>query len=101
MPWPTHGHEVTRGFFRALTRPRQAVRIELRPTYFPGQHSYAEPRRFVVFTATSGMPDAIKPEFEGRRWAPVQSSAQHKAECDCAEFYGGKCKWPKCGGVPT
>lgn len=35
--WPTHGHEVTRGYFRALTRPRTAVRIQLRPTYFAGR----------------------------------------------------------------
>jgi hypothetical protein len=67
MPWPTHGHEVTRGFFRALTRPRQAVRVELRPTYFPGQAF--DFRRTFFIAATSGMPDAIKPEFADRRWA--------------------------------
>jgi len=43
MPWPTHGHEVTRGFFRALTRPRQAVRVELRPTYFPPLYRMRSP----------------------------------------------------------
>jgi hypothetical protein len=24
-------------------------------------------------------------------------SAQHKAKCNCTEFYGGVCQWPKCG----
>lgn len=23
-------------------------------------------------------------------------SAQHRAECDCAEFTGGRCEWPRC-----
>lgn len=23
-------------------------------------------------------------------------SDQHRAECDCREFYGGECLWPKC-----
>lgn len=23
-------------------------------------------------------------------------SAQHRAECDCSEFYMGKCTWPAC-----
>jgi hypothetical protein len=46
MPWPIHGHEVTRGYFRALTRPRDNVKVELRPTYFPGQHrEWPRPRR--------------------------------------------------------
>lgn len=26
-------------------------------------------------------------------------SPQHKAECDCAEFHGGACQWPKCAGA--
>lgn len=71
--WPTHGHEVTRGYFRALTRPRTAVRIQLRPTYFAGRTP--APRgyeRRLFITASSGLPDAIKPEFQGRRWVAVR-----------------------------
>lgn len=26
-------------------------------------------------------------------------SPQHRAECDCKEFYGEKCLWPKCGAM--
>lgn len=26
-------------------------------------------------------------------------SAQHRAECDCREFHGKPCIWPKCDGV--
>lgn len=39
---------------------------------------------------------AFGDEFHHRIISP-RPSAQHKAECDCREFYGQACLWPACG----
>lgn len=31
-----------------------------------------------------------------KSWTSLGPSPQHRAECDCKEFYGDKCIWPKC-----
>lgn len=28
-----------------------------------------------------------------------EPSPQHRAECDCREFYGEACRWPECEGM--
>ena len=79
--WPKG--ETYAGFFRSKTHG--PVRIEIRHGRDPYPTAAPAPLVAGFFPVTTGT--VIK-----------GPSPQHKAECDCAEFHGGKCQWPACEG---
>lgn len=75
-----------------------------------GVYAYASPRDLVALR-NPALAEYFEARLRGERpnlptdvvpTAPqrvlsARPSPQHCAECDCAGFYGGECKWPACG----
>lgn len=99
-PWPRG--ETYAGFFRSKTHG--PVRIELRNSrdvYPPLQAAPFNAPSDVLLKTLAEL-DQLQRDMDSISGIPAHlmggPSAQHKAECDCAEWYGAKCQWPDCEG---
>lgn len=98
--WPKG--ETYAGFFRSKTHG--PVRIEIRNNrdVYPTLTAAPFQPPSAVLMKTLAELEQLQRDMESISGLPSHlvggPSPQHKAECDCAEFHGGKCQWPACEG---